>query len=95
MCFFFKDMNRFCEDVEQLCEFFFVSAFEVTKFHSIVEGFFPLKEKEAVKMMIFIRFGEAIRTEFQASGEIMKTWKKIEVFGFWWTVVLVKKIEVA
>ena len=45
-------------------------------------------------MMIFIRFGEAIRTEFQASGEIMKTWK-IEVFGFWWTVVLVKKIEVA
>ena len=46
-------------------------------------------------MMIFICFGEAIRTEFQASGEIMKTWKKIEVFGFWWTVVLVKKIEVA
>ena len=75
---------------------FFVSAFEVTKSHSIVEGFFfSLKEKEAVKMMIFIRFGEAIRTEFQASGEIMKTWKKIEVFGFWWTVVLVKKIEVA
>ena len=39
-------------------------------------------------MMIFMRFGEA-------SGEIMKTWKKREVFGFWWTVVLVKKIEVA
>ena len=79
------------------CVNFFVSAFEVTKSHSIVEGFFPLKEKQAVKMMIFIRFGEAIRTEFQASpsGEIMKTWKKIEVFGFWWTVVLVKKIEVA